>query len=155
MRYLAKSEEGRTVGEGRTIITAVNRAKKRGGVYVVDDKTGAIQWRRPEAAKPKAVPFFERRGNMVYGEDKGPGTAPFFAECENVETAAIIVRAVNSHAALVEASRRAEAGTVDAIADLDAVVKATGTEDFEEVRNFLVSVRDEARAALRLAAEEA
>ena len=50
MRYLAKSEDGRTVGEGRTIITAVNRAKKRGGAYVVDDKTGAIQWRKPEAA---------------------------------------------------------------------------------------------------------
>ena len=50
MRYLAKSEDGRTVGEGRTIITAVNRAKKRGGVYVVDDKTGSIQWRKPEAA---------------------------------------------------------------------------------------------------------
>lgn len=47
MRYIAKDEEGRTVGEGRTIITAVNRAKKRDGAYVVDDSTGVIQWRRP------------------------------------------------------------------------------------------------------------
>ena len=52
MRYLAKTDDGRTVGEGRTIKTAVDRARKRDGAYVVDDSTGVIQWRKPQAAKP-------------------------------------------------------------------------------------------------------
>lgn len=34
---------------------------------------------------------WERRGSMVYGEDRGPGTAPFIAEYPTAEEAQRVV----------------------------------------------------------------
>jgi hypothetical protein len=49
----------------------------------------------------------ERRGQMIYGEDEGPGTAPFIADCVDMESAELITRAVNSFAAMLNALRAA------------------------------------------------
>lgn len=35
--------------------------------------------------------YWERRGNMVYGEDRGPGMAPLIKECENAREAQRVV----------------------------------------------------------------
>lgn len=35
--------------------------------------------------------WFERRGNMVYGEDKGPGSAPCIATCKGADDANTVV----------------------------------------------------------------
>lgn len=35
--------------------------------------------------------WFERRGNMVYGEDNGPGTAPHIATCKTANDANTMV----------------------------------------------------------------
>lgn len=37
----------------------------------------------------------ERRGSMVYGEDRGPGTAPHIADCASIEQARRIVACMN------------------------------------------------------------
>jgi len=49
---------------------------------------------------------------------------------------------------LLDHAVQSEAGSVAALKELDAIVAAIKTEDFKEVRAFLVSCRDEARAAI-------
>lgn len=120
MRYLAKSEDGRIVGEGNTIKTAVNRARKRDGAYVVDDSTGMIQWRKPkpQAVKPSSLPWAsirvdlndEKLGEDAYWIRVNEGRtliasilAGGLSREEAEANAALIVRAVNAHAKLVDA----------------------------------------------------
>lgn len=41
--------------------------------------------------KPVEAQWWERRGTMVYGEDRGPGTAPLVMECATPEEAQRVV----------------------------------------------------------------
>lgn len=92
---------------------------------------------------------FERRGNMVYGEDTGPGTAPFIAECAEVPQAEFIVRACNSHEALC-------AALADLVAELDSIGfedKDTPVQGSDAVDTICRHI-DGLRAALKLARGE-
>ena len=51
---------------------------------------------------------YERRGASVYGEDKGPGTAPCIAACATVADADELVRHLN---ALLQRNRFAQGTT--------------------------------------------
>ena len=104
MRYLAKTDDGCPVGEGRTIKTAVDRARKRDGAYVVDDSTGAIQWRKPEAAKPSPLPWKQDDG--LISDENGVEVVDLYDYPAAYLNAALIVRAVNAHAGLVDALKR-------------------------------------------------
>lgn len=44
---------------------------------------------------------WEIRGNMIYGVDNGPGTAPHIADCDRVEDANLIAAAPDLLSALV------------------------------------------------------
>lgn len=117
-----------------------------------------------QAARKECDCWDYPKGDWTLSKLQGSGPIPswsagvngprvYMQGCEH--TAALIVRAVNAHAGLVEALSRAEAGAVMNLEELDALTAASGTEDYQEIRSYLVSVRDEARAALRAAGEAA
>jgi hypothetical protein len=45
---------------------------------------------------PPLQDHYERRGTSIYGEDRGPGTAPFIADCSTVTHAERIVAHLNA-----------------------------------------------------------
>ena len=119
---------------------------------------------KPQAAKPSPLPAYEVVGfKATVHDEQGldhPATMLWnrnscliIGAILDKKNAAMIAQAVNAHAGLVEALCRAEAGAVMNLEELDALTAASGTEDYQEIRSYLVSVRDEARAALRAAGE--